>query len=112
MKFLVLGKSGATFRLRDLETGKSFRAFGRDHPDVDFLQGTLFIGEFETSGDLLDKMDISEEILGDSAKKPVELCTDDFKVGDLVDGVPILNFGRMYAKGGKKCAKAYFKMYL
>ncbi len=107
-KLLVKEKKGASWRLKDLESGKEHRAFERDFPEIDFIPGSLFICEYVDRG-CLAELKIEKEILGDSSKERVEVCVDEVKVGDLIDGIPVLNLGRRYAKGGKKMAYAYFK---
>ena len=107
-KLLVIEKRGYTHRLLDLDKGKMIRAFQRNYSEIDFIPGTLFICEYEDDGHLKNFI-VEEEILGDSEKKRIEICTDELSVGDLIDGVPILNIGKKYAKNGRKMAYAYFR---
>lgn len=113
MKFLVKEKKGYSFRLLCLETEKTYRVFQRDFKNIDFVTGSLLtvsnINDEELLGDLISSFTVDNEIMGDSSKKRVEVCVDDFKIGDLIDGVPILNFGIAYAKDRKKMRYAYFK---
>jgi hypothetical protein len=107
-KLLVKEKKGATYRLFDLDTEQTVRAFQRDFKDIDFIIGTLFECEYTDNG-CLNNLDVKKEILGDSQKQRVEVHTDDIKIGDLVDGVPVLNLGQKYVKDGQKMAYAYFR---
>jgi len=107
---LVKEKKGGTFRLLDLDTGITIRAFERDFPEVDFIVGTLFICTYEEAYlGYLGALSVEMETVGDSSKKRVEVCTEEVSIGDLIDGVPIVNFGAKYAKKGRKMAYAYFK---
>jgi intracellular sulfur oxidation DsrE/DsrF family protein len=58
---------------------------------------------------LLGALSVEIEIIGDSSKERVEVCTEQVSIGDLIDGVPIVNFGAKYAIKGHKMAYAYFK---
>lgn len=107
-KLLVNEKKGATYRLIDLDTNEEIRAFQRHFENIDFIIGTLFICEYENIG-YLSALNVQEEILGDSKKKRIEVCVDKIKIGDLVDGIPVLSLGKKYVKEGKKMAYAYFK---
>lgn len=107
MKLLIKELKGYSYRILDVETSKTFRAMKKD---FDFCVGSLLdVQDFEASGDLIIAMTIIKEIVGDTSKARVELDTEEYKIGDLYDGVPILSFGRSYAKAGKKMAYAYFK---
>lgn len=107
-RLLVRELKGATYRLLDLNTNKEIRAFERDFPEVDFIVGTLFECEYKNSG-CLSEFTVINEILGDNSKERVELPIKKYSIGDVFEGVPILNFGRAYAKKGEKVAYAYFK---
>ena len=109
-KLLVIEMKGKTYRLLDIDSKDIYRVFQRDFDSVDFIVGSLFeVSNMKTSGTLIMSFDVVNETLGDSTKPRVELCIDEYKIGDLVDGVPILNFGKKYAKAGKKVAYAYFR---
>ena len=105
---LVTEKKGSTFRLFDIKEKITYRLFQRDI-DIDLTIGSLIGGEIEVYGDLITSIKVANEVIGDSSKARVELPINDFKIGDLYEGVPILRFGSSYAKGGKKVAFAYFK---
>lgn len=105
---LVTEKKGSTFRLFDIKEKITYRLFQRD-VDIDLTIGSLIECEIEVYGDLITSIKVINEIVGDSSKARVELPINDFKVGYLYEGVPILRFGSSYAKGGKKVAFAYFK---
>lgn len=105
-KYLVTELKGYSFRLLDLESGKEIRAMKKEY---DLCVGSLIEADIEVSGGSIDSMKIISEIVGDSSKPRVELSVSDYKIGDLYEGVPILNFGKSYAKKGVKVAYAYFK---
>lgn len=108
MKLLVKEIRGYSFRLLDLESNQTYRLMKKEAPS-DLVVGSLLTADIETSDDLITDITILDEIIGDSSKARVEVCVDDVKIGDLIDGVPVLNLGKVYAKGGKKMAYAYFK---
>lgn len=107
MKLLVKELKGYSFRLVNIETQETYRAMKKEH---DLLVGSLLdVSDVDFSSDLINSMTVNNEIVGDSTKERIEVCVDEVKLGDLIDGVPVLNFGRTYAKKGKKMAYAYFK---
>ena len=107
MKLLVQELKGHSYRLLDLDSRNYFRAMKKDY---DLTVGSiLHTANEDITGDLISEMTIILEVVGDSTKARVEVCADDVKVGDLIDGVPVLNIGKTYAKQGKKMAFAYFK---
>lgn len=108
-KLLIAEKKGYSFRLKDPQTDETYRVFARDYPEIDFVIGTLLICDYKASEGMIDSIIVHKEIVGDSEKAKVEVCVDDFQIGDLIDGTPILRFGKKYAKKGKKMAYAYFK---
>jgi hypothetical protein len=108
-KLLVKEYKGYTYRLIDVDTEQEMRVFSRDFKKIDFIVGNLFKCNYVASGNLIQELDIIEEFLGDSSKTRVEICIDNFKIGDLIDNVPIFSIGTSYVKNGKKMAYAYFK---
>lgn len=108
MKFIVKEIKGYSYRLINIEDNCEYRLLKRDAYDGIVL-GSLITANVELSGKAIMEIELLDEIVGDSSKNRVEVCTDDYKLGDLIDGVPIVNFGRSYAKNGKKMAYAYFK---
>ncbi|CAH0530720.1 hypothetical protein CTH30272_03062 [Allocatenococcus thiocycli] len=108
-KLMISEKKGYSYRLKDPKTNETFRVFARDYPEIDFIVGTLLVCDYKASGDMIDSITVHKEIVGDSSKAKVEVCVEDFSIGDLIDGTPILKFGKQYAKKGKKMAYAFFK---
>lgn len=108
-RLLIAEKKGYSYRLKDPQSNETFRVFARDFPEIDFIIGTLLICDYEADGDMIDSITVHKEIVGDSDKAKIEVCVEDFSIGDLIDGTPILRFGKQYAKKGKKMAYAYFK---
>ena len=106
MKLLVKEFKGSSFRLVDINTRTTYRAMKSDFKNL--LVGSLLNADIESSDDLILKMTINNEVFGDSSKQRIEVCTDEVKLGDLIDGVPVLSFGKEYAKKGKRTAYAYF----
>lgn len=109
VELLVKEKKGYSFRLLNTKTGETFRAFQKDFKNISFLVGSLLTAQMEASDDLITSIEILNEVVGDSTKTRVEVEVENVKIGDLIDGVPVLNFGQVYAKKGKKVAYAYFK---
>jgi len=109
MKLLILEKKGYSFRLLDIESRKTYRALSRNFNIIFTVGSLLEVDEVSVSGDLIEAFNLITETVGDSTKPRVELCIDDYKVGDIFEGVPILTLGKSYAKAGKKVAYAYFK---
>ncbi|MDO4700689.1 MAG: hypothetical protein Q4A69_08405 [Moraxella sp.] len=107
MKTLLVKEfKGYSFRLIDVATNETYRAMKKEH---DLAVGSLLtVNELNVENDLIKSMVITNEIVGDSSKKRIEVCVDEVKLGDLIDGIPVLNFGKIYAKKGKKMAYAYF----
>lgn len=106
-KLLVKELKGYTFRLLDLETYKTFRAHKNE---FDLTIGSLLtVDDIELFNDLITKMNVTSEIVGDSTKERIKVFIDEVKIGDLIDGVPILNFGQNWAEKGRKVSYAYFK---
>jgi hypothetical protein len=109
MKLLVKEKKGYSFRLLDIDTKEVYRAFQRDFK-LKFVAGSLLeISSLEHDMGMITSMKVENEVIGDSSKARIEVDTDLVKVGDLIDGVAVLNLGQVYAKKGKKMAYAYFK---
>jgi hypothetical protein len=111
-KLLIKEKKGYSFRAIDIETKKTYRIFQSDFKDFKFTVGALLEVELNDEniyGDLINSMTINKEILGDSTKAKIKVNADTTKIGDLIDGVPILNFGTIWSEKGCKLAYAYFK---
>lgn len=107
-KLLVKEVKGYSYRLLDLELGETFRLHRSEAKKLNLTVGSLLTCDYETSGSAISDLKIHHEVIGDSSKKRVEVDTTEVSVGDLIDGVPVLNLGTVYAKAGKKMAYAYF----
>lgn len=104
---LVQEIKGSSFRLLDIAENKYYRAM---KADFNLCVGSLLtVDSLEVYGDLIESMSIAGEVVGDSEKARIEVDTAIVKIGDLIEGVPVLNLGKSYAKAGKKMAYAYFK---
>lgn len=111
MKLLVKGKTGYTFRLLDIEVNKEYRVFQRDFKGIEFTAGSLLdvdLSVNDIDGDLITNMTITSEIIGDQTKAKVKVDVS-IKLGDLVDGVPVLRLGSSWAEKGQKVRNAFFK---
>lgn len=105
MILLVKEKKGYTVRLIDIENGIELRSDNKN-----LTIGSLLTAKnVEITGNFITSMNIISEIIGDSSKGRVEVDISKVKLGDLIDGVPVLGLGKTYAKSGKKMAYAYFK---
>ena len=71
--------------------------------------GTLiYCEDVEFNGDLIESMRVVDEIIGDSTKPKLKVVVGSKKIGELVDGVPIMGFGKEWAEKGQKVCYAYF----
>ena len=101
-KLLIQEKKGSTFRLFDLETKKVLRVFERDFKEIDFTVGSLLDCKYDFRGDLIEDLKVNNEIVGDSSKARIEVNVAEVKIGDLIDGVPVLSIGKFSQKAARK----------
>ena len=107
-RLLIAKEKGHSLRLLDLDDGlKEYRAITRDNPDL-VVGGLLLVESFETTGNLIDSMNVLMTVKGDVSKERVEIDVKETRIGDLIDGVPILSMGKRFYKKGREKAYAYF----
>lgn len=107
-KLLVKEIKGYSFRLLNLNNGKSYRALSREFKDM-VVGELLTVINFDPLSELIEELEIIAITAPDSSKGRVAVSLDQFQIGDLVDGVPILNLGKRFYKDGDLRAYAYFK---
>lgn len=108
-KLLVQQLKGYSFRLLNLEDGQIYRALRQEFPDL--TPGELLtVTSFETSGDLVEELEVVSITAPNTSKKRIKVSLSEFKVGDLVDGAPILGLGQSFYEDGEKKAYAYFSV--
>lgn len=108
LKFVVKERKGASFRLIESLTESEYRLHYSDMPD-DLFVGCMVVAKVKVQGKLITDIKPLQIVVGDSTKERVEVCREEYQVGDLIDGVPIMSFGKVYAKQGKKMCFAYFR---
>lgn len=107
--FLVERLRGSSYRLKDIETLKRYRALESEYPGL--IEGMLLIANnVETEHTLITSMSVAFVVTGDHEKERVKVSRKEFSIGDLIDGVPILRFGRSFYENKEKMAYAYFNL--
>ncbi len=101
---VVVEKKGYTMRLKVLGTFENLRTKN------DVTVGSLVtIDASKINGDLIETGGILSEEIGDTSQDRIEVCIDDYNIGDKINDAYILRFGISYTKKGKKMAYAYFQ---
>lgn len=107
-RFLVTNFRGSSFRLLDLDTKEQFRALESMFPDM--VPGTLLRAtNVATEDTLITRLEVEVAVVGDASKPRQVVETKKTRIGDLVDGVPVMRLGPVFYDKGVKKAYAYFK---
>lgn len=109
-KLLVQKLKGYSFRLLDIDSGSILRALVRKYPSL-AIGELLLVEDLVLKGDLIEKMNIFFCVKGDHRKERKPISFDTTKVGDLIDGVPVLHIGQAFYVNDEKKAYAYFNSF-
>lgn len=121
-KLLILGKKGYTFRLLMLnnqyenpEKNITFRIKESELNKYNLVSGALITVKstcLPSNNLLIDKLELVGVVGGDTKKQRVLVISENYKIGDLIDEIPIMRFGKPFSQSGKNVRYAYFNYWL
>lgn len=121
-KLLILGKKGYTFRLLMLnnqyenpEKNITFRIKESELNKYNLGSGALITVKstcLPSNNLLIDKLELVGVVGGDTKKQRVLVISENYKIGDLIDEIPIMRFGKPFSQSGKNVRYAYFNYWL
>lgn len=115
VKFLVKQKKSAFFYADELNTSSSVD-IESDYITADLLPNSIvelegvYTGKKGLYSNAFRASRIVSETYAQTDKPRIEVECGVVKIGDLIDGAPVMAFGQPFVKKGKKVCYAYFNL--